>query len=67
MCLSRRTRGQYGTRTTDHRIPAVTQSCGAGVVGLTRNLDPPPAVRPDPAADPNGTAEVDQTSTLLDV
>ena len=33
---------------------------GAGVVGLAGHVDPPPAVRPDVAADPHGVAEVDQ-------
>src|SRR4029450_5200679 len=39
----------------------------SGVICLTRYLNPPPSVRPDPVADRDGTAEVDQTAPLLDV
>ena len=67
MRFGRSTRGQHGARTADHRIPAIAQPGGAGVVGLTGNLDPPPAVRPKPVANRDSTAEVDQAATLLDV
>jgi hypothetical protein len=67
MCLSCGSSGQYGTRTTDHRIPAIAQPGRTGVVGLTRDLDPPPTVRPEPASHRHGTAKVDQTATLLDM
>ena len=53
------TRCQHGARTADHCIPAIAQPGGAGVVGLTRNLDPPPTVRPEPVANRDGTTEVD--------
>ena len=40
------TRCQHGTGAADHRVPAIAQPGGAGVVGLTGNFDAPPAVRP---------------------
>ena len=53
----------------EHRVLAVLETGGAGVVGLTERADPPAAVRPDVAADGDGGVdlEVGQEPALLDV
>ena len=41
---------QHGGGQPEHRVVAVDQPGGAGVVGLAVEVEPPPAVRPDAAA-----------------
>ena len=59
--------GQHGVRVADHRVAAVRQPGGAGVVGLAGEVDPPAAVRPEAGADGHRVAGVDQRPALLDV
>ena len=65
--LCGRAGGQHGVRVPDHRVAAVREPGGSGVVGLAREVDPPPAVRPEPGADRQRVAGVDQRPALLDV
>jgi hypothetical protein len=67
MRLRRGSRGQYGSRASDHGILAITQPGGTGVIGFTRNLDPPSTMRPEAIPDRNGTTQIDQAATLLDM
>ena len=67
MCLRRGARGQHGTRAAEHRVPAIAQPGGAGMICLTRDLDPPSTMCPEPAANGYCPAQVDQTAALLDV
>ena len=50
-----------------HRVVPVGQPGGAGVVGFSGELEPPPPVRPDRGADRDRSVEVDQAAALLDV
>ena len=59
--------GQHGGGQPEHRVVAVHQPGGAGVVGLAVEVQPPPAVRPDAVGDADGGARVDQAAALLDV
>ena len=51
----------------EHRVVAVHEPGGAGVVGLAGQVEPPPAVRPDAVGDPDRRAAVHQVHALLDV
>ena len=46
---------------------AVLQQGGTRVVGLALHADPPAPVRPDGGGNGNGSLQVDQAATLLDV
>ena len=59
--------GQHGGGQPEHRVVAVHQPGGAGVVGLAVEVQPPPAVRPDAAGDADRSAGVDEAAALLDV
>jgi hypothetical protein len=50
-----------------HRVAPVLHAGGAGVVGLARELEAPPSVRPDPAGQSDGHVAVDEVAALLDV
>ncbi len=51
----------------EHRVAPVLQPGGARVVGLPREVEAPPAVRPDVAGHCDGYAQVDQAPPLLHV
>ena len=65
--FGRRACGEADGGEADHRVPPVGQPGGAGVVGLTRDVEPPPAVRPDRRSHRDRRPEVDQSAALLDV
>jgi len=50
-----------------HRVVPIDEPGGAGVVGLTEQVEAPPAVRSDGGADGHRAVEVDEPAALLDV
>ena len=59
--------GQHGFGQRDHRVAAVGHGGGARMVGLAREVETPPTVRPDARADRHRPTEVHQPAALLDV
>jgi hypothetical protein len=59
--------GEHRTGIPEHRVVAVLEPGGAGVVRLPGEVKPPPTMGPDVAADGDGVVEVDQTAALFDV
>ena len=59
--------GESGVRVGQHRVAAVGELRGAGVVGAAFEGEPPPAVRPDAFGQAEGGAQGGQRAALLDV
>ena len=63
----RTARGQDRGGGRQHRVAAVAEPGGPGVVGAPGERQPPPAVRPDPLRHPDRGVQVRERAALLDV